>query len=309
MKRPLQLSLAIALALGATNAFALGLGAIQVQSGLNQPLLAEIPIIQSSPGEAEGLIVQLASTEDFERVGMNRATIGVPVDFSLGKNARGEPVIKVTSKEIVREPFIGMLLEANWPKGRLLREYTILLDPPVMAPAIKGSSAVAVAAREPERSSTEALPSSKPATPRPAPAAAVPTKPAVAAGKPASPPPPATSRAATGSEYGPVAAGETLGQIARATRPDDAVSINQMMVALLKNNPQAFFKDNVNALKRGAVLRIPSAEEIAASGSAREAAAAVRSQIDEWRGSVSGAPTLVADTTASTPRASSSVRT
>ena len=78
MKRPLQLSLAIALALGATNAFALGLGAIQVQSGLNQPLLAEIPIIQSSPGEAEGLIVQLASTEDFERVGMNRATIGVP---------------------------------------------------------------------------------------------------------------------------------------------------------------------------------------------------------------------------------------
>ena len=167
MKRPLQLSLAIALALGATNAFALGLGAIQVQSGLNQPLLAEIPIIQSSPGEAEGLIVQLASTEDFERVGMNRATIGVPVDFSLGKNARGEPVIKVTSKEIVREPFIGMLLEANWPKGRLLREYTILLDPPVMAPAIKGSSAVAVAAREPERSSTEALPSSKPATPRP----------------------------------------------------------------------------------------------------------------------------------------------
>ena len=309
MKRPLQLSLAIALALGATNAFALGLGAIQVQSGLNQPLLAEIPIIQSSPGEAEGLIVQLASTEDFERVGMNRATIGVPVDFSLGKNARGEPVIKVTSKEIVREPFIGMLLEANWPKGRLLREYTILLDPPVMAPAIKGSSAVAVAAKEPERSSTEALPPSKPATPRPAPAASAPAKPAVAAGKPSSPPPPAPSRAATGSEYGPVAAGETLGQIARATRPDDAVSINQMMVALLKNNPQAFFKDNVNALKRGAVLRIPSAEEIAASGSAREAAAAVRSQIDEWRGSVSSAPTLVADTTASTPRASTSAST
>lgn len=306
MKRPLQLSLAIALALGATNAFALGLGAIQVQSGLNQPLLAEIPIIQGSPGEAEGLIVQLASTEDFERVGMNRATIGVPVEFSLGKNARGEPVIKVSSKEIVREPFIGMLLEANWPKGRLLREYTILLDPPVMAPAIKGSSAVAVAAKEPERGSTEALPTSKPATPRPAPAAAAPAKPAVAAGKPSSPPPPATPRAATGSEYGPVAAGETLGQIARATRPGDAVSINQMMVALLKNNPQAFFKDNVNALKRGAVLRIPSAEEIAASGSAREAAAAVRSQIDEWRGSVSSAPTLVADTTAATPRASTS---
>ncbi len=306
MKRPLQLSLAIALALGATNAFALGLGVIQVQSGLNQPLVAEIPIIQSSPGEAEGLIVQLASAEDFERVGMNRSTLGVPVEFTLGKNARGEPVIKVSSKEIVREPFIGMLLEANWPKGRLLREYTILLDPPVMAPAVKGSSAVAVAAKEPERSSTQSLPTSKPAAASAAPVAAAPAKPPMAASKPSSAPVASTPKAAGGSEYGPVAAGETLGQIARATRPGDAVSINQMMVALLKNNPRAFFKDNINALKRGAVLRIPSAEEIAASGSAREAAAAVRSQIDEWRGSVSSTPTLVADTTAATPRKSTS---
>lgn len=306
MKRPLQLSLAIALALGATNAFALGLGVIQVQSGLNQPLIAEIPIIQSSPGEADGLIVQLASAEDFERVGMNRATIGVPVEFSLGKNARGEPVIKVTSKEIVREPFIGMLLEANWPKGRLLREYTILLDPPVMAPAVKGSSAVAVAAPEPTRTSTQALPPSKPAAPSAAPIAAAPANAPTAASKP-SPAPVATSpRAADASEYGPVAAGETLGEIARATRPGEAVSVNQMMVALLKSNPQAFFKDNINALKRGAVLRIPSAEEVAASGSAREAAAVVRSQIDEWRGSASNAPTLVADTATSTPRKSTS---
>lgn len=301
MKRPLQLSLAIALALGATNAFALGLGVIQVQSGLNQPLIAEIPIIQSVPGEAEGLIVQLASAEDFERVGMNRSTIGVPVEFTLGKNARGEPVIKVTSKEVVREPFIGMLLEANWPKGRLLREYTILLDPPVMAPAVKGSSAVAVAAKEPARTSTQVLPPAKPSTPPTAPA-----KPSAVVSKPSPAPVAATPVAAAGSEYGPVAAGETLGEIARATRPGETVSVNQMMVALLKNNPQAFFKDNINALKRGAVLRIPSAEEVAASGSAREAAAVVRSQIDEWRGSVSNAPTLVADTTASTPRKSTS---
>jgi len=145
MKRPLQLSLAIALALGATDAFALGLGTIRVNSGLNQPLDAEIPIIQSSPGEAEGLIIQLATDEDFERVGMNRSNIGVPVQFSLGKDSRGEPVVRITSKEAVSEPFLGLLLEANWPKGRLLREYNVLLDPPVMAPAVKGASAVAVA--------------------------------------------------------------------------------------------------------------------------------------------------------------------
>ncbi len=307
MKRPLQLSLAIALALGATNAFALGLGVIQVQSGLNQPLMAEIPIIQSAAGEADGLIVQLASAEDFERVGMNRQSIGVPVELSVTKNSRGEPVIRVTSKEIVREPFLGLLLEANWPKGRLLREYTVLLDPPVMAPAVKGSSAVAVAAREPAPTATQPLPSAKPAVTRPAarPAAPAPVAPSVAETKPTARPTP-PPRAASGNEYGPVAAGETLGEIARATRPDEAVTVNQMMVALLKNNPGAFFKDNINALKRGAVLRIPTAEEIAANGSAREAAAAVRSQIDEWRGSVSSTPTLVADTSSAATRSSSS---
>ena len=308
MKRPLQLSLAIALALGATNAFALGLGVIQVQSGLNQPLVAEIPIIQGSPGEAEGLIVQLASPEDFERVGMNRSTIGVPVEFAIGKNARGEPVIKITSKEIVREPFLGMLLEANWPKGRLLREYTVLLDPPVMAPAVKGSSAVVVAAKEPERMATQPLPASKPTPAKPAPIAA--TQPSAPPPKPAAKPTSAP-RAVTGNEYGPVAAGETLGEIARSTRPDEAISVNQMMLALLKSNPNAFFKENINALKRGAVLRIPSADEIAASGSARDAAAAVRSQIDDWRGTASNAPTMVADTTSapSTSNASKSTRT
>lgn len=292
MKRPLQLSLAIALALGVTNAFALGLGAIQVQSGLNQPLKAEIPIIQSAPGEAEGLIITLASDEDFERVGMSRAGIGVPIEFNLEKNARGEPVIRITSKEIVREPFVGLLLEANWPKGRLLREYTLLLDPPVMAPAVKGSSAVAVAAKEPERTATQPLPPAKPAS-KPAPAATA--APAAARAEPAAKPT-AAPPAAAGNEYGPVAAGETLGEIARATRPGESVSVNQMMLALLKNNPNAFFKDNINALKRGAVLRIPNAEEIAANGSAREAAAAVRAQIDEWRGRAADAPTLVADT-------------
>jgi pilus assembly protein FimV len=304
MKRPLQLSLAIALALGVTDAFALGLGAIQVKSGLNQPLVAEIPVIQSSPGEAEGLIVQLASDEDFERVGLNRSSLGVPVEFSLGKNARGEPVIKITSREIVREPVLGFLVEANWPKGRLLREFTLLLDPPTMAPALKGSSAVAVAAKEPERARTEALPDSRPSAATTPAATAAPAK-AAAPSRPAtvrteSKPAPAAPRAISGNEYGPVAAGETLGEIARAMRPDESVSVNQMMLALLKSNPNAFYKNNINALKRGAVLRIPTADELAASGSMREAAAAVRAQIDEWRGGTSTAPTLVADTASST---------
>ena len=281
MKRPLQLSLAIALALGVTNAFALGLGPIQVQSGLNQPLNAEILIIQSAPGEAEGLIVQLATDEDFERVGMNRSGIGVPLEFTQAKNAKGEPIIRITSKEIVREPFVGLLLEANWPKGRLLREYTVLLDPPIMAPAVKGASAVAVATREPEPTAAKPLPPSQPAAKAP-PAQAVAATPPAARPKPAAPEPaavaPTAPRVSGGDQYGPVAAGETLGEIARATLPNDSVNINQMMLALPKSNPQTFLKDNINVLKRADVLRIPNAEEVAANGSAREAAAAVRAR-------------------------------
>ncbi|HNR92301.1 MAG TPA: FimV/HubP family polar landmark protein [Dokdonella sp.] len=298
MKRPLKLSLAIALALGATDAFALGLGSIQVRSGLNQPLVAEIPVIQGTPGEAEGLIVQLASADDFDRVGLNRANVGVPLEFTLGKNASGETVIRVTSREIIRDPFLNLLLEANWPKGRLLREYAVLLDPPIMAPAVKGSSAIAAAASEPERVAVQPIPESKPkpavAAPKPAPA-----RPVAAA----EPPPAAAPRVAAAGEYGPVAAGETLGEVARATRPDESVSVNQMMLALLKANPNAFYRDNINALKRGAVLRIPSADEIGAVGSAREAAAAVRAQVDEWRGGFAATPTLVADSTPTTTSA------
>ena len=102
MKRPLQLPLAIALALAGTNALALGLGPVRVTSKLNQPLQAEIPVIQGTAGEAEGLLVSLADQEDFERLGISRGNLGVPLEFAVAKDARGQVVIRVTSKEPVR---------------------------------------------------------------------------------------------------------------------------------------------------------------------------------------------------------------
>ena len=141
MKGPVKLSLAIALALAGGNAFALGLGTIQVKSGLNQPLDAEIPVIADSAAETNALTVDLASAEDFERVGLSRARLAVPIDMSVGTNARGQTVIKLTSKEPVREPLLDFLVVANWPKGKLLREFTILLDPPVTAPVAKSGPA------------------------------------------------------------------------------------------------------------------------------------------------------------------------
>jgi pilus assembly protein FimV len=290
MKRPLQLSLAIALALGGTNALALGLGPVHVKSKLNQPLDAEIPVIQGTAGEAEGLLVSLAAAEDFERVGISRSHLNVPLDFSVGKSASGQVVIRVTSKEPVHDSYLDFLVEANWPKGRLLREYTVLLDPPVTAPSRSAPAAVAAAPTPATRA---------PATPRreKEPVAAA-EKPPVAEKPAATPrekpaPVAAAPRKVLEGEYGPVKEGETLSGIARAARPDGGVNLDQMMLALLKNNPDAFYKDNINALKRGAILRIPSADEAKAIGSASEAAAQVRAQVEDWRGG-RAAPTRVA---------------
>src|SRR5690606_6649849 len=186
MKRPLQLPLAIALALAGTNAMALGLGPVQVKSRLNEPLRAEIPVIEGTAGEAEGLLVSLASAEDFERIGVSRSRLNVPLEFSVSRGSNGQTVIKVTSKDPVHDTFLDFLVEANWPKGRLLREYTVLLDPPVSAPrtgvaasapaaAPRAATAAprATPARPPAAApATAAAPAARPAAPAPAPAPA-----------------------------------------------------------------------------------------------------------------------------------------
>ncbi|HEY0179508.1 MAG TPA: FimV/HubP family polar landmark protein [Dokdonella sp.] len=286
MKRSLQRPLAIALALGGAQAWALGLGPVHVNSRLNQPLDAEIPVIEGGAGEAEGLVASLADAEDFERVGLSRARLTVPLDFAVVKRAKGDVVIKVTSKEPIRQAFLDFLLEANWPKGRVLREYTVLLDPPVTAPATRTAAVPAPSPAPASPGSVTLVHRERP------PGAPAPARTPAAAAPPATP---ATPRKVVSGQYGPVAAGETLLQIARAERPDERTNLNQMMLALLRSNPNAFYKDNVNALKRGAILRIPSAEEIRAVASASDAAAQVREQVDDWRGVHAASPTLVAD--------------
>jgi pilus assembly protein FimV len=300
MSGPSKLSLAIALALIGGNAFALGLGSIQVKSGLNQPLNAEIAVTAESPAEAAGLIVGLASAEDFTRVGLNRTRVSVPIDFAVSTNARGQSVIKLTTKDIVREPFLDLLVEVNWPKGKLLREYTVLLDPPVVAPA-RGSSATVAPAKEVAPASAQKLaepkqPKPKATTVKPPRAVAAEPKPAPAPKSPPPAPSAAPKHVAAAGDYGPVAEGETLSEVARATKPDDSTNVNQMMLALLKNNPNAFYKDNINALKRGAILRIPSSDEIKATGTSMAVAAAVRDQNASWSGNAAVAkPTVVAN--------------
>ena len=288
MKVPIKSALSVALALAASQAFALGLGPIQIKSGLNQPLLAEIPVVADSAAEVEDLRVDLASAEDFQRVGLSRTRVTVPIEFSVASNSRGQKVIRLTTKDAVREPFLDFLIEASWSKGKLLREYTVLLDPPVSAPAVPTTAIAAKAAEKPKP--TEAAPRTPVSQPRPAE-----TPKAVAQAAPAAPSPAPTAAAAAASRAGEytVQRGDTLSQIAHE-HGDDPRDFNRMLVALYKANPDAFYGANMNALKTGAVMRIPTAEEVRTAGSLREAAAAVRAQFQSWQGG--GAATLVANT-------------
>ena len=120
-KRHLQLPLALALALGASGAHALGLGPIQVKSGLNEPLVAEIPILSAAPGELDELEVRLASPEAFARVGLERPVgLTANLQMSVGRNAAGQPVIRVTTASRFTEPFLTFLIEANWGRGSVV---------------------------------------------------------------------------------------------------------------------------------------------------------------------------------------------
>ncbi|MEZ5443537.1 MAG: FimV/HubP family polar landmark protein [Lysobacterales bacterium] len=293
---------------------ALGLGAIEVKSALNQPLNAEIAVIQAGAGEAAGLAVDLAKAEDFARVGIDRARLAVPLEFAIGENARGEPVIRVTSSEPIREPFLTFLLDVNWDRGRLLREYTVLLDPPVMAPARRGSNvASAPAARPAPVAKPEPLTPATTPKPTPPPVAAALAATPAPTTTPAPTPAPATTPAPTSasagaSEYGPVGSGETLWEVATATRPAGVDDMNRLMVTLLRMNPNAFYEDNINALKRGAVLRIPTAAEVNAIPVA-EARDAVAQQNEIWRGyqeRAAGRTTALADAGGSRSSSSSS---
>ena len=291
---PIALSsaLAVALAIAAGSASALGLGQLQVKSKPGQPLVAEIPIISSDPTELQGLQVQLASPETFRRVGLEPPQDGAAaLHFEPALDAAGRPVIRVTSAAPVQQPLLTFLIEVNWGEGRLVREYSALLDAPrtvaapvqapIEAPVVAPSNTI-VRPLPPPVAVAPQLPA-KPTAPAPRPvsaAPAAPPSPAAAPGATASASVGETQRTANG--LGPVRAGQTLSQIAANLDGTQGYSMAQTMLALLRANPDAFIGGNINQLKRGAVLRIPASDELARLDQ-RHAAALVHEQITQWR--------------------------
>lgn len=261
--------------------WALGLGDIELQSALNQPFRAQIAL-SATPEELEGLRVMLAAPDTFTRYGLDRPGFLNNFEFRIVADRNGRNVIQVTSRESVVEPFVTLLLEATWPRGRTLREYTVLLDPPVLLPAPAAPPAIAPAeTRTPSSSSGGAItrPAAPPAAPAPAPTPA-PSVREPAGISNATPPPSPRPSAAEGGTYGPVQRAETLWAIADRLRPD-GITVNQMMIAIFEANPEAF-GGNINILRAGATLRLPEQADFA-SLATTVANAEVRRQTDEWQ--------------------------
>jgi pilus assembly protein FimV len=293
-------TLAVVLALASGSAAALGLGQIQVKSKPGQPLLAEIPIISSDPTELQGLQVKLASPDTFRRVGLEPPQgAAATLRFEPALDAGGHPVVRVTSAQPVTDPALTFLVEVDWGQGRLVREYSALVDiprtvaatpQPIQAPVVAPSNVVM---RPKPPVAAVPAPAPTPAGPPPPEVATTPAAPMVA-----TLPPPADIDIATpvatpalapapldrSDVYGPVRAGQTLAGIAASLEQAQGHSLAQTMLALLRSNPDAFIGGNINQLKAGAVLRLPQADELSRLDR-RQAAAIVHQQIVQWRDS------------------------
>jgi pilus assembly protein FimV len=259
-----------------SNSFALGLGDIDMQSALNQPFRANITLTSPGGTDLSQIKVSIAPAEAHQRAGLSRPRILANFRFKVEQDSRGHAVIRVTSTEAIHEPFIEFMLELTWPNGRLMRQYTVLVDPPLTMPAAPAIPAAPLSD-----------------TPRAVPVVEEPAR----RSRPSSAPTSSASAPATysaeqsASSYGPVKRDETLWTIAKRVRPDSGISMEQMMIALQRANPSAFLNNNINNLKAGATLTIPSREEIT-SISARDARTEASRQFQAWKQEETSTPDL-----------------
>ena len=264
---------------------AAGLGNLSVTSALGQPLAAEIELLAADKAELDSLAATLASDQAFRDARIEYAPVLSTLRFAVVKKPNGKAVLKVTSSRPVNDPFIDMLIELNWASGRLVREYTVLLDPPGVA---KKQTVRPVPV-------TPAQTAAAPA-PNPAPAPAASTEPSTEVIK--APPAPAPQDAASKSPSGDytvagqpgsttspdsvrVKRGDTLAAIAQRVRPE-GIALEQALVGLYRENTNAFAGKNIHRLKAGKTLKVPSVEAFAAIDN-KEARREIKLQTADWQ--------------------------
>lgn len=245
--------------------YAAGLGKLTLNSALGQPLNAEIEIVSATRDEAQSLRASVASRDAYGNAGISYESILSSIKASVETRSSGTPYIKLTSAQAINDPFLMVLMELSWSSGRILREYTVLLDPVEI-----GSQQIASANTFQQAERIESP-------------LDIETVPAANAGqtKKSSSKPSRTVSRESKNTYGPVNRGDTLSSIARQVMPS-GVNLNQMLVALHRANRDAFISNNMNLLKVGAVLAIPEKSEIAAID-ASTANNVIKAQVDDWR--------------------------
>ncbi len=270
--------------------FALGLGDIRLLSPLNAPLDAEIELVDVTPEEMQSLKAQIASRDTFTRYGLDWPVFLGSVQVKTQKSADGRQVIKLKSSDSITEPFITLLVEVNWARGRLVREYTMLLDPPVYTPGQSAAANAPVAAPAAgagvhegaiARGSQQVPPSQDTSSVSPTPPTAAPSN------TPSRPSHAVTgagsSSSADGGSSRVVKRGETLSSIASSVSgsPANSPQTRSWMLAIYQANPGAFDK-NMNLMRSGSVLRIPGSSDASAISPA-EANGEIRRQYAAWR--------------------------
>ena len=271
------------------DAHALALGRITVQSALGEALRAEIDITEINASEAATLQATIASPEAFRAAGVEFFPVLNGVQINMQRRADGRSFLRLTGSRPVTEPFVDLILEASWSSGRVARDYTMLFDPPGLRSNSASAQPLPTAPMTVRPAAVTPAPQQ---VPTPLPAAAVVQTPRAAATPTYSPPqpsqkpvaianPPAAPKAqaagvAAGNARITVRSGDTAGKIASQTKTP-SVSLDQMLVALLRDNPEAFIGGNVNRIKSGALLLIPT-PEAAAAVSAAEATQTITAQ-------------------------------
>ena len=238
---------------------ALGVGDYELRSYLNQPLDMRVELFELDDLEPQEIIVNLASEADFRNSGVERVFFLNNLNYEVVLSGDGQGFVQISTTQPVREPFLNFVVEVIWPTGRMLREFTILLDPP---------------------STEEAQPA-----PVQQPAAVQPVSPAAEQTSSAQPASSVTTAPAPDTRRGPdyvVQSQDTLWRIALNHRPVNSISIQQMLIAIQTLNPDAFIDGNVNLVREGTVLRIPTEAEVRQIGT-RQAIAEVAEQNRQWR--------------------------
>ncbi|MEJ8837029.1 FimV/HubP family polar landmark protein [Ramlibacter sp. AN1133] len=238
--------------LASPDALALALGRVSVQSALGEPLRAEIELPEITPEEVSSLKASIASPAQFRAAGVEFSPALSNVQITLQRRPNGSFFLQLTNDRPVNDPFVDVILEATWATGRVQRDFTLLLDPPTLR-----QQAPLQAQTAPSTQPVPARPAATPgAIPAPTPRSTAPgpRSPARAAAAPA---PSGEGKRVT------VRPGDTAGKLASAAKPA-SVSLDQMLVAMLRTNPDAFVAGNVNRLRAGAVLDMPSGEQAAA---------------------------------------------